>query len=287
MSAFETGTELPQPLGDWPRPLAFAFSGGGAFGSVHVGMIKALSERSIAPDLIVGSSVGSLNGVLMAARPDEAAKLLAEIWATMNRRTVFGHSWPAVARNFVRGRTLSRQDGLTRLIESNLDIDRFDDLVIPFAAVATHAATGEPELLRSGSIKSALLASASIPGVFPPVKINGRVYIDGGISANLPIRQAIAFGARSVVALDASPLSPPEPPDTLTGGLFHAVSLMVRNQRAHAIDDLSGHHPILVMPTVTPHDIGTFNFGRTEELIESSYLASSAALDRLTAETGS
>lgn len=281
MSEVEVDPADLQLLGDWPRPLAFAFSGGGAFGSVHVGMIRALTERGITPDLVVGSSVGSLNGVMTAARPDDAPEILAELWAVMNRRTVFGHGWPAVARNFVRGRTLSRMDGLTALIESNLDIEHFDQLQVPFAAIATDAATGEPELLTAGPLKPALLASSSIPGVFPPVALDGRIFIDGGISANLPIRQAIAFGAHSVIALDASPLSPPSPPETLSGGLFHAVSLMVRNQRAHAIDDLAGRYPVLVMPTVTPHDIGTFNFRRTDELIAESYRASAAALEDL------
>lgn len=281
MSQAESDVAGQRPLDDWPRPLAFAFSGGGAFGSVHIGMVRALQERGITPDLVVGSSVGSLNGVMVAARPDEAADVLAGLWAKMSRRAVFGHGWTGVARNLVRHRTLSRLDGLVSLIDDNLLVHDFGDLAIPFAAVATDATNGEPELLSTGRIKPALLASSSIPGVFPPVEVAGRIYIDGGISANVPIRQAIAFGARSVIALDASPLTPARPPRSLSGGLFHTVSLMVRNQRAHAVDELASRYPILVMPSVTPHDIGTFNFNRTDELIEASYRAATAALDAL------
>lgn len=269
-----------QPLTDWPRPLAFAFSGGGAFGSVHIGMVRALSERGIMPDLIVGSSVGSLNGAMMADRPVEGAEVLTKIWATMNRRTVLGSGWSGVAANLARGRALGRHDGLAMMVD-NLDVTHFEQLRIPFAVVATDATTGEPELLAAGPIKPALLASSSIPGIFPPVEIAGRWYIDGGISANLPIRQAITFGARSVIALDASPLTPPRPPRSFSGGLFHTVSLMVRNQRAHAIEDLASRYPVLVMPTVTPHDIGTFNFKRTDELIDASYRAAANTLDTL------
>lgn len=266
------------PLLDWPRPLAFALSGGGAFGSVHVGMVKALAEWGIQPDLVVGSSVGSLNGALLADDPAEAPRRLEQIWMEMDRSSVFGHGWLRAIGNLARRRTLSSFDQLELLIDQMLPAARFDQLAVPFAAVATDAATGEPELLRSGRLKAALLASSSIPGVFPSVAIDGRAYIDGGISANLPIRQAVAFGARSVIALDASPLPPPAAPHGLASSAFHVTTLLVRNQRAHAIDDLASRYPILVMPTVTPHDIGSFNFGRTAELIASSHRASAEVL---------
>ncbi len=262
--------QLP-PLHDWPRPLAFVLSGGGAFGSVQAGMLRALEQHDVRPDLVVGTSVGSLNGALLALEPDTAADRLADIWRRMSRRHVFGHGRLAVVRNLARHRTLSRFDALERLIDDLLPVERFDGLAVPLAAVATDAVTGEPELLREGLIKPALLASSAIPRVFPPVTLDGRSYIDGGFSANLPIRQAIAFGARSVVALDASALPPPTAPGGFAGGALHLASLMVRNQRAHAVEDLAGRYPILVLPTVTPHDMGSFNFDRTDELIEAGY----------------
>ncbi|MEL7155022.1 MAG: patatin-like phospholipase family protein [Actinomycetota bacterium] len=274
--------DLP-PLHDWPRPLAFALSGGGAFGSVHVGMVQALAEHGVRPDLVVGTSVGSLNGALLAHEPDDAGEQLAAIWTEMSRATVFGHGWIRAMRNFARRRTLSGFDQLASLIDSMLPVEHFDELALPFAAVATDAVSGEPELLRDGLIKPALLASSAIPRVFPPVTVDGRQYIDGGISANLPIRQAIAFGARSVVALDAAPQVPPQAPTGLATGAFHLATLMVRNQRAHAVDDLASRYPILVLPSVTPHDIGSFNFDRTAELIAASRRASARTLSSVSA----
>lgn len=266
------------PLHDWPRPLAFVLSGGGAFGSVQAGMLRALQELDVRPDLVVGTSVGSLNGALLALEPETAADRLADIWGRMSRAHVFGHGRVGALRNLARHRTLSTFDALERLIDDLLSIQRFDELEVPLAAVATDAVTGEPELLREGLIKPALLASSAIPRVFPPVVLDGRSYIDGGFSANLPIRQAVAFGARSVVALDASALPPPSAPRGFAGGALHLASLMVRNQRAHAVEDLAGRYPILVLPTVTPHDMGSFNFDRTPELLEAGYHRAIAAL---------
>ena len=267
------------PIHDWPRPLAFALSGGGAFGSSHVGMIKALGERGLHPDLIVGTSVGSLNGVVVASNPESSLSLLAELWGAMDRRTLFGHGWIRAIGNLVAGGTLSQSDRLAAMIDAHVPVMTFDELPIPFAAVATDPTTGDPELLSTGPLKPALLASAAVPGVFPPVTIEGRTFIDGGISANVPIRQAIEFGARSVIVLDASPLTSLVPPRSLAVGVLQSVSLIVRSQHAQAFDDLERDHAILVLPSVTPSDVGAFNFKLTDELVTNSYHAASTALD--------
>ncbi|MCP3993313.1 MAG: patatin-like phospholipase family protein [Actinomycetia bacterium] len=266
------------PISDWPRPLAYAFSGGGAFGSSHVGMFKALREWGLEPDLVVGTSVGSLNGVIVASNPESGLTLMAELWGAMDRRALFGHGWFRAVRNLMAEGSLSRFDQLETLIDNHLKVSTFDQLPIPFAAVATDPTTGNPEILSSGPVKPALLASAAVPGVFPPVTIEGRTFIDGGISANVPIRQAFDFGAKSVIALDASPLTSPVPPRSLSAGVFQTVSLIVRNQRARAIDDLDRDYPILVLPSVTPADIGSFNFNQTDELVDNAYHSTVAAL---------
>jgi NTE family protein len=181
--------------------------------------------------------------------------------------------------NLSRTSTLARIDRLEALIDRELDVGTFEDRPLAFAAVATDAVTGEPELLSSGPLKPALLASSAVPGLFPRVEINGRPYVDGGISAHVPIRQAIAFGARSVVALDASPMISQQIPTTIVSGLLHSISLIVRNQRAHAVDELASRYPIATVPSATPPDLGSFNFSRTDELVERSYELASGALD--------
>ncbi len=267
------------PFADWPRPLAFAFSGGGAFGSSQVGMVRALLERGITPDLIVGTSVGSLHGALLAARPDEAVEVMTELWTGMDRRALFGGRRDAMV-SLARHRSLARFDRLQAMLAQHLGVDRFEEMVTPFAAVATEIVTGEPELLSTGPVIPALLASSAVPGVFPRVEIASRTYVDGGVSANVPIRQAIAFGAASVIVLDATPPSDAAAvPSSMMGGLIHSVSLMLRNQRAHAVDELAHRYPVAVLPSATPPDIGTFNFDRTLQLLDDSYDLARSALD--------
>jgi len=258
------------PFADWPRPLAFVLSGGGSFGATQVGMLGALSDAGVEPDLVIGSSVGALNGVVLASHGGGTAERLTRVWGQMDRRTIFGGGAVAMLGSLLRARSsLCRPTLLAALLEAHLDHDRIEQLPIPFAAVATDLLTGEPQLLTSGSLRPALLASAAIPGVFPRVEIDGRHYVDGGVSANVPIRQAIAFGAASVVVLDANPAETIDRlPDRLLPSLRHTVSVMLRSQRAHAVDELAHRYRIVELPRSTPSDLGSFDFGRTDELIE-------------------
>ncbi len=263
----------------WPRPLAFVLSGGGAFGSVQVGMIRALLDHGIEPDLVVGASVGALNGAVVASKRPEAVDALEETWLAMNRRQLFGGPL-SMARSLIRHRALSDSGHLEALIDSQRGPNTFEDLAIPFAAVVTDALTGEAELLQSGELKPALLASSAVPGAFPPVDIGGRQYVDGGVVANVPIRQAIAFGARSVISLDATPPTmSQELPGSLIGRILHSASLMLRAQRAHAVEDLASRYHIVSLPNPIPPDMGTFNFSLTRQLLDESYQMAAAAID--------
>lgn len=267
------------PLADWPRPLAFALSGGGSYGAAQVGMVQALLEHGIVPDLVIGVSVGALNGAVLAARPESAVVELLDLWSRMNRRTIFGGSPFGLVRNLVRDGALCRPTLLGSLIDDHLDARTFDDLQIPFAAVVTSASTGAPELITSGQIRTALLASSAIPGIFPRVMVGDREFMDGGVSANVPIRQAIAFGGRSVISLDASPTTPPSAfPGRVVGGLMHSVNLMIRNQQAHDISDLSTRFTIASIPSVTPPDVSSFDFKATALLVEKSYESAVSAI---------
>lgn len=278
-------TPLPAPFADWPRPFAFALSGAGAFGSAQVGMLRALRERGIVPDLVVGTSAGALHGALLAAEPSTAVDKLHELWLSVDRQMIFGNRRHA-AISLLRNRSISSGDRLSALIGDHLPTDDFDDLHVPFAAVATDALTGEPELLLDGSLRSALMASAAVPGLFPRVSIHGRDYVDGGVAANVPIRQAIAFGARSVLSLDATPPTiASSVPHGFLGSISHSASLMLRNQRSHAVDELAHRYRIAVMPSATPPDMGTFNFDHTADLLERSYRTASDTLDAWVADS--
>ncbi|MDA3038787.1 MAG: patatin-like phospholipase family protein [Actinomycetota bacterium] len=268
---------------DWPRPLAFALSGGGSYGAAQVGMIRALLEHGIVPDLVVGVSVGALNGALLAARPDSAVTELVDLWSRIDRRTIFGSNPFGLVRNLVRDGALCRPSLLGSLIDDHLHARTFADLLVPFAAVVTEASTGAPELLTSGHLRTALLASAAIPGVFSRVTIGDREFLDGGVSANVPIRQAIAFGASTVISLDPSPSTPPSAfPGRIVGGLPRSVNLMIRNQQAHDVKELTDRYTVVSIPSVTPGDVSSFDFTATARLVEASYESTVAAISHWT-----
>ena len=169
-----------------PVLVAFVLEGGGSYGAAQVGMLHALLEAGIVPDLVVGTSVGALNGALLAAWPDPWRSLddLAEMWRGVRRRDVLPVR-PARALRALAGRAsaLVPNDGLGRLIDRWLPVSRLEQLAVPFAAVATDIVSGEPVVLRTGDARSALLASSALPGVYPPVRVGGRELVDGGTKA--------------------------------------------------------------------------------------------------------
>src|SRR5260370_30409184 len=167
----------------WRREkTAFAISGGGARGAVQVGMLRALIERDITPDLIVGVSIGAWNGAWLAHRPDlEWVKRLEDLWRKVTRRTLDMVWWRA-ARNMVRRRpSLYEGDGLSRFVARNLQVSNFEDLAVPLHTVAIDLTMGTKAVFSHGPIGPAVLASSAVPRVFPPGVIDGRPHLDGGL----------------------------------------------------------------------------------------------------------
>lgn len=250
-------------------------------------MLRALEQAAIVPDLVVGSSVGALNGAMIADNPQGAGERLAEAWHPMRRRKLIGRGGAirtslGVLRHLRHGPGLCPPIGLTSLIDDWLTADVFSALSIPLFVIVTDAETGDPVTLNSGRLAPALLASAAIPGVFPPVEIDDRLFIDGGVSANVPIRQAIAAGAKSVVVLNANPADlVGKAPTTIAGSLLHASAIMLRSQRADAVDDLAPNHAILNLPQTTPSTLNSFDFSHNTALIDSAYHRTTQLLDAL------
>ena len=254
-------------------PVAFVLSGGAASGAVQVGMLRALAEAGVRPDLVVGTSVGAVNGVMVAADPVSGWEQLAEVWAQIDRAAVLGsnrslRTWSCLMRT---RRHLFETDSLQLLLRDNLPATTFDQLAVPFAAVVTNAATGTTELLGAGHLETALLASAAIPGAFPRVEIDGQMYFDGGVTANVPVRPAFELGAGTVVVLDsATELHEGEPPTTIAGTMQYVVGLMMRSQTSNVME-AERESRVIRLPLATPPGIGVFDFARTEELIDLGY----------------
>jgi NTE family protein len=268
-------------IAELPRPVGYVLGGGGSLGAVQIGMLRALGERGVAPDLVAGTSVGSLNGAVIALDPGRAVDRLGETWAHMTRDRVFPGSLLAQARTLQHTRThLFPATGLAAVIADFIgaEID-FADLRLPFAAVATDVATARPRVLRDGPVLPALLASAAIPGIFPPVQLGSLLLYDGGLVANVPMRQALAMGARSLVVLDCNfPGRILEPPATLAELLFYTFTVTMRTQAIFEAPQAAADVPVVYLHGPEPHPISPLDFRQTGTLIEAAYRAARSFL---------
>jgi NTE family protein len=192
--------------GDLRIRTAFVLSGGGNHGSAQVGMLRALLERDIYPDVIIGSSAGALTGSAIAAEPTlSGVEHVASVWSALRTEHIFpggrlGRAWSLLSG----GDHLYSNQGLAGLIDRMSLATRFDQLVVPLRVIATDLATGEEVVIASGPLKPALLASAALPGSFPPVTHDHRTLVDGGVVDNVPLSHALAGPVDRIFILNVS-----------------------------------------------------------------------------------
>jgi NTE family protein len=276
--------EVEMGIADLPRPVGYVLGGGGSLGAVQVGMLEALGEQEIAPDIVAGSSVGSLNGAVVALDPKSAANRLSHLWARMTRERVFPGGLLAQARTLQRTRThLFSSTGLAGVITDFIGIGlTFADLALPFAAVATDIATARPHVIRDGLLLPALLASTAIPGIYPPVELGSLRLYDGALVANVPMRQAVAMGARSLVVLDSNfPGNIPEVSGSIAEVLFFTVMVTMRSQAVLEAPLVARDVPVVYLPGPEPHQISPLDFRQTGALVEEAYEAARRFLNDL------
>src|SRR5690349_18688643 len=183
---------------------AFVLSGGGSLGAVQVGMLHALADRGIQPDLLVGTSAGALNAAFVAghgAGPAAVAEL-GRVWQSVRSRRLF-HLEPRRALLALLGQrpALFAPDGLEELVRGHLAFDRLEDASIPLTLVACDLLSGEETVLREGPVHEAIAASCAIPGIFPPVEIDGRLLVDGALANNAALSIATEAGADPIYVL--------------------------------------------------------------------------------------
>jgi NTE family protein len=265
-----------------PRPLAFVFGGGGAHGAVQLGMLQALAATDLVPDLVLGTSVGSLNGAIVAADPGAAAATLTEIWPQIDRKQVFPGSVVSHLVAARGGRPFLFDPGpLSDLLTSYLPVATIEELALPFVAMATDLDSGVLVELDSGDLRSALLASSAVPAAFPWVERDGRRLVDGGLVANVPVRQAVEHGAASVLVLDCGQLAPVGRwSEGLLGVVVQALAVATRQQ---VIADLRVACDVPVIYLPAPSDIAStiFDFRRTVPLAKTALLESESMLNLL------
>lgn len=214
--------DLPPPAPRvQPKPpvIGLALGGGAARGFAHIGVIQVLEEAGIRPDLVIGTSAGSLVAALYAS--GKSGKDLAVLAQSMDEGAITDWSFP--------GRGLIRGEALARYVRQHTDGRRIEQMKMPLGIVATDLDNGQGIVFRIGDTGVAVRASSAVPAVFQPVRIGSREYVDGGLVAPVPVRYARQMGAQFVIAVDIS-----EPPDGAATGdlmrmLLQTFSIMGRS----------------------------------------------------------
>jgi len=253
---------------------AIVFAGGGSLGAVQVGMLKALVEADVRFDMVVGASVGAINGAYFAARPDaDGVEALAGFWRGLRKTDIFPLSWLDTCRGLIKQRGFLLQPAaLNRLLDQALPIHRIEDAVLPLHIVTTDLLSGAETVLSRGELGKALLASAAIPLVFPSVKISDHFLIDGGVASNTPISTAVALGATRVVVVPTGiSCALPQPPRGLIALALHTVNLMSMRQLVSDIEHFRTLTSLHIVPPLCPVDVSVFNFAQTESLLQRAY----------------
>ncbi|WP_326731554.1 patatin-like phospholipase family protein [Streptomyces phaeochromogenes] len=256
--------------------VAFVFQGGAGLAAVQVGMVRALTDAGIRPDIVVGSSAGALNAVAFAQDPTERGlDALQRLWVGVRRSDVFPVSLRSLAAGLTgRGDSLVASDGLRSLVERGLRVRDLRDTVIPVHVVATDALTGSTVVLSDGPAAQALLASAAIPGILSPVERDGRLLIDGSVSADIPILQAEALGATTSYVLPSLvPVSPAGAPSGALPILLRTMGMLLDRTATRDLAAARGDVHLLPAPSlsgVTPldfrHGVELMRLGRETAL---------------------
>lgn len=284
---------------------AFVLWGGGSLGAAQVGMLRALAAYGIRADMMVGASVGALNAAYYAARPDvDGVEELARLWLSVSDHDVYplgraqtlhtlaadlpfhpvraalralgamNYTFPINPRVFVEA-VLGRRNhlfdnaSLRRFLGAILPIEDLSDAVVPLSVLTTDVCNGRAVVLSRGPALPALLASAAIPAVYPPVTVGGRVLVDGGFADRTTLDHAVESGADEVFVLAPGfPCHLPAPPSTAIAMALHGYNLLAELRIGASIADNQGRVRLRVLPPLCPIEVLPIDFGQTAELID-------------------
>jgi NTE family protein len=263
---------------------AFVLSGGASHGAVQVGMLQALAARAVYPDLVFGASAGALNAAWVAGDPKlEHLDDLAAVWTSLRARDVFPPRPLIGLLGFIgRRNSLVPPDGLRALIAGNLRYERIEDAPIPLCVVATEVTSGREVALSRGPALDAIVASASIPGVLPPVTIGDHLLMDGGVVNNTPISNAIDAGATCIYVLPTGyACDLRRPPRSALAMSLQAISLLVQQRLITDVHEFESRVDLRVIPPVCPLDVSPADFSHARALIDTAYAGASRWLDAI------
>lgn len=271
---------------------AFVLGGGGAWGAYEVGMLRALLEADIVPDIVLGTSVGAINGAAFAAEPGlECVERLEKVWTELDSGGVFEGSILTRIGTAVRSRThLYTNETLKRMLVEALGEPRIEDLPLPFQCVAASIEHATDHWFTEGPVVEAVLASCAVPGLLPAVEINGEHFLDGGLVDSVPLGRAVRLGAKRIYILHAGrvdqPLTAPKQPWEVAAVVFEIAR---RHRLSRAFADLPAGVAAHLLPTGnTPSDvdegIGRYlryrDYSRAHDRIQRAYQASATYLEK-------
>lgn len=256
---------------------AFVLAGGATRGAIQVGMLRALTDRGIVPDVVVGTSVGAMNAAVYVADATHAGiDHLENLWGQARTTRIFPLAPRSIVENLRERRGyLFPNHGISDWIETHLSHERLEDFPIPLHVVATEVESGRPVRLSRGDALTALLASSAIPGVFPPVSIDGMLLQDGGVAADVPLPQALELSPTTVFVLSTTAEEAPRPT---------AWMLLDRvfGRPGEPQEELPPHPDVIVHRLPAPPFNGNpYSFRESRRLIDEAHALTHAHLDRL------
>jgi NTE family protein len=259
---------------------AFVFAGGGSFGAIQVGMLHSLAAHGISADMVVGSSVGALNGAFYAGDPTlKGVERLGEVWRGLTRQDVFPMSWRTVLSFLWRRDFLISHDGIRKLIDDHIPYRNLQDARLPVHIVTTDIISGDSVVLSEGSTSEAIVASTAIPGAFAPIPYKNYYLADGAISSNTPIQVAVRKGARRLIILPTGHACATQaPPVGAVANALHALTLMIARQLVIELEGLAPDIEYFVVPPLCPLVGSPYDFSRTADHIDRAIATTDAWL---------
>jgi NTE family protein len=267
----------------WRRPrTAFVFAGGGARGAAQIGMLQALLARGITADVVYGASVGAVNAAGFAGEPTLAGvERMAALWRKVTRDDVFPQGRiPGPWRFLQQREAVHSNEGFRRVIEEGLIYDRLEQTPVHLEVVATSLTDGRTQWFTEGPAADAILASAALPSLLPPVEIDGDVYIDGGVVDNVPIGRAMAQGAERIFVLLCGPLRyTPHRYRRPVEAVLTAFFIAIHAKFARELERLPAGVEVIVFSVDSDPASRYDDFSGTEALVEAGRMNADTILD--------
>jgi NTE family protein len=259
---------------------AFVFAGGGSFGAIQVGMLHSLAAHGVTADMVVGCSVGALNGAFYAGDPTlDGVERLGMIRRALQRHDVFPINWRTMLSFLWHRDFLIPHDGIRKLVDDHIPYRNLEQARLPLHIVATDIITGDSVVLSKGSTAEAIVASTAIPGAFSPVRYRDHYLADGAISSNTPIQVAVSKGARRLIILPTGhACANQDPPVGALANALHALTLLIARQLVTELEALGPEIEYFVVPPLCPLVGSPYDFSRTADHIDRAILSTDAWL---------